>query len=75
MPFSGGPFTPKQASDVRQAIAEERGNNEPFDLCIWGNSDVVAEYEAAGVTWLVEAWGPEDDREVVRGYIAEGPRR
>src|SRR5437870_3109929 len=58
MPFTGAAMTPTTAAQVRDAVAAERATDDPFDLCVWGSADQAAAYEAAGVTWLVEAAGP-----------------
>ncbi|MEY2449235.1 MAG: hypothetical protein QOH79_2711 [Acidimicrobiaceae bacterium] len=73
MPFSGAQMTPADAEDVRDSMARARRSDEPFDICVWGHGDRVAEYEAAGVTWLVYSAGPDDTlAETVRA-IAAGP--
>jgi alkanesulfonate monooxygenase SsuD/methylene tetrahydromethanopterin reductase-like flavin-dependent oxidoreductase (luciferase family) len=73
MPFTGAPMTPPEAAAVRDAVARERGNREPFDLCVWGLPDQVAAYDEAGVTWLVESAAPEDPLADVRARVAAGP--
>lgn len=71
MPFTGAPLTPTQAAEVRAAVTEERGG-EPFDLCVWGPADQSDEFEVSGVTWLVQAAGPEDSLDEWRRIIDEG---
>jgi len=68
-------MTPEQAAEVRDAVADERGNDEPFDLCVWGLADQVASYEGAGVTWLVTGAAPEDPLTDVTRTIGAGPQR
>ena len=68
-------MTPEQAAEVRDAVADERGNDEPFDLCVWGLADQVASYEGAGVTWLVTGAAPEDPLADVTRTIGAGPQR
>ena len=75
MPFTGAPMTPAAAEQVRDAVRAERGNDEPFDLCVWGLADQSAAYEAAGVSWLVQAAGPEDAVSDVSRTITSGPPR
>ena len=72
MPFTGQPMTPKQANDVRDTVQQERGNDS-FDLCVWGDPQHADEYEAAGVTWLVQGASPEDPAAAVLQWIAAGP--
>lgn len=74
MPFTGAPLTPQQAEEVRHAVSAERGNDD-FDLCVWGDAGQAGSYESAGVTWLVDADGPEDPLEDRRRAIAAGPPR
>jgi len=75
MPFTGAPLTPAEAAQVRDAVARERASGEPFDLCVWGAADQAADFEAAGVSWLVHAAGPDDPLVDVRRVIAGGPSR
>jgi alkanesulfonate monooxygenase SsuD/methylene tetrahydromethanopterin reductase-like flavin-dependent oxidoreductase (luciferase family) len=77
MPFKpGGPFTPSEAAQVRDLVAAERASDAPFDICLWGSPDRVADYEAAGVTWLVGvSAGPDGRIADVRRAIAAGPSR
>ncbi len=75
MPFTGAPLTVDQAVDAHNIVASERPGNKPFDLCVWGHADLAADYQAAGVTWLVNAWEPEDDVTSTRRAIAAGPPR
>ena len=74
-PFSGAALTPAQAAQVRDTVTRERGTDEPFDLCVWGFADQAAEYEAAGVSWLIESAGPEDMLADVQRTIGAGPPR
>ena len=74
MPFTGAPMTPDQAGAAHAAVAAERGDTD-FDLCVWGDLDHAADYEAAGVTWLVDAPGPDTPLPTVRSAIADGPPR
>jgi len=75
MPFTGAPMTPTEAAHVRDAVEGERGTDEPFDLCVWGLADQAAEYEAAGVSWLIESAGPEDTLADTTRTISAGPPR
>jgi len=75
MPFTGSLVTPREAAEMRAAVAAARPAGDDFDLCIWGDRDQAAEYEAAGVTWLVDSWGPEDSVADVRRAIVAGPHR
>lgn len=73
MPFTGAPMTVAQAAEVRDAVATERPNADPFDLCVWGAADQAAAYEDAGVTWLVQSAGPEDSLAWLRRTVEAGP--
>ena len=76
IPFKPGPLTPDEAADLRDRVAAHRTTDAPFDVCLWGSADRVAEYEAAGVTWLVDAFfGPEGKLSDAHGHIAAGPAR
>jgi alkanesulfonate monooxygenase SsuD/methylene tetrahydromethanopterin reductase-like flavin-dependent oxidoreductase (luciferase family) len=75
MPFAGGPMTPEQAADVRAAVAAERPGDDPFDLCAWGPAEQAADFEEAGVTWLIWSAGPEESIADIRAEIEAGPPR
>ena len=72
VPFTGAAMTPEQAFDVRETVERQRGS-VPFDLCLWGEASRAAEYEAAGVTWLMQSGGPEDSARDALAWIAAGP--
>jgi alkanesulfonate monooxygenase SsuD/methylene tetrahydromethanopterin reductase-like flavin-dependent oxidoreductase (luciferase family) len=72
-PFTGAALTPDQAAEVRERVARERGWDEPYELCVWGSGDHVSQFDAAGVTWLLQAYGPDDDLGEVQRAIAAGP--
>ncbi len=72
-PFTGAPMTPAAALQVRTAVAAERGIDQPFDLCVWGSADESAAYDAAGVSWLLQAYRPEDSLSDTRRTITAGP--
>ena len=73
MPFKPEPMTPDEAAQLRDLVATERTSDGPFDVCVWGSADRAADYEAAGVTWLVAAQGPDAPIDDVRRAIAAGP--
>ena len=74
MPFKPEPLTPDDAARLRDLVAAERTTDEPFDVCVWGAADRAADYEAAGVTWLIDAFvGPDAPLSEVRRAIAAGP--
>lgn len=75
MPFTGAAMTPDQAAEVHDAVAEAKGGDESFDLCVWGLADRASEYEAAGVTWLVNAADPEESLDEWSQVVAAGPPR
>jgi alkanesulfonate monooxygenase SsuD/methylene tetrahydromethanopterin reductase-like flavin-dependent oxidoreductase (luciferase family) len=72
MPFTGAVMTPGQAADIREAVRCERGP-EPFDLCVWGDAARSDEFAAAGVTWLVQGWSPEESAANVLSRVQAGP--
>ena len=74
MPFTGAAMSPAAAGEVRRAVGGERGN-EDFDLCVWGAADEADAFEAAGVTWLLQAVGPDDSADDMRQLIDAGPPR
>lgn len=73
MPFTGAAMTPDEAGQVREAVARERGNDDPFDLCVWGFAEQASAYEAAGVTWLVHAAAPDDPLAAAQRTVTAGP--
>lgn len=75
MPFTGAAMSPEQAAEVRDAVARERGDDASFDLCLWGVPDQAADYGAAGVTWLVQSFGPEQPLADARRIVTAGPPR
>lgn len=71
------PVTPDDVREMLAIVRELRETDEPFDVLMWvlsGTTASAAEYEAAGVTWIVESASGEagwlDD---VRGVIDAGP--
>jgi alkanesulfonate monooxygenase SsuD/methylene tetrahydromethanopterin reductase-like flavin-dependent oxidoreductase (luciferase family) len=73
-PFSpAGLLTPADAEQLRRDVAHARGN-DTFDLCVAGQQSRARDYEAAGVTWLVESFLPDEPMDEVRRSIASGPR-
>ena len=76
MPFKPEPITPDEAAQLRDLVAAQRTTDAPFDVCVWGSPDRAAEYEAAGVTWLIDAFvGPDTPISDVQRAIAAGPSR
>lgn len=72
MPFTGAAMSPAAAAEVRRAVTAERGD-EAFDLCVWGPADEADAFAAAGVTWLLQASGPDDSANEMRRLIDGGP--
>jgi alkanesulfonate monooxygenase SsuD/methylene tetrahydromethanopterin reductase-like flavin-dependent oxidoreductase (luciferase family) len=70
-----GPLTPDNIRELRKAIERERGSDTPFDICIHGPHEQAAEFEAAGVTWFMDSFLPEEPLADVRRIIEQGPRR
>ena len=72
------PVTPDDVREMLAIVRELRDTDEPFDVLMWvisGTTASTSEYEAAGVTWIIESASGEagwlDD---VRGVIDDGPR-
>lgn len=74
MPFQLGGFTPDTAAQARAAVADARGGDDGFDLCLWGTGP-AEDFEAAGVTWLVQSFAPEEPVDSAARVIAAGPPR
>jgi alkanesulfonate monooxygenase SsuD/methylene tetrahydromethanopterin reductase-like flavin-dependent oxidoreductase (luciferase family) len=70
-----GPLTPDNVRELRAAIEQERASNEPFDICLHGPREHARGYEAAGVTWLMESFLPEEPLDEVQRVIERGPHR
>jgi hypothetical protein len=77
------PFGPDDVRALRAEIGrirdgaakgDDHTDGEPFDVCVAGPRHRASDYEDAGVTWLVEAFGPEEPLPDVRRLIADGPR-
>ena len=72
-PFAPDGLTPDNVRELRDAIQRERGNDEPFDVCLHGPKERAREFEAAGVTWFMESFFPEEPLAEVRAIIERGP--
>ncbi|MDQ1481489.1 MAG: hypothetical protein QOI44_2350, partial [Actinomycetota bacterium] len=70
-----GPLTPDNVRELRAAIERERTSDEPFDICLHGPREHARGYEAAGVTWYMESFFPEEPLDDVRRIIERGPDR
>ena len=75
MPFRPDvPLSPDEAARLRELVAAERTTEAAFDVCLWGAADRAADYEAAGVTWLIDlSAGPEGPFSEVQRAVAAGP--
>jgi len=77
----GVDLSPSEIADVRRFIRDQWDEDTPYDVVVDGtttNADdtsVVAEYEAAGATWWLEArdWDTSEDELMAR--IRSGPPR
>jgi len=73
MPFKpNGPMTPDDVRHLRARVGDLRGNT-PFEVCLHGPSDWIADYEAAGVTWWCQDFFWHEPRDEVRALVAAGP--
>jgi alkanesulfonate monooxygenase SsuD/methylene tetrahydromethanopterin reductase-like flavin-dependent oxidoreductase (luciferase family) len=70
-----GPLTPDNVRELRAAIERERASDAPFDICLHGPPGRAAEFEAAGVTWFMMSFYPEEPLGEVRSVIERGPQR
>jgi alkanesulfonate monooxygenase SsuD/methylene tetrahydromethanopterin reductase-like flavin-dependent oxidoreductase (luciferase family) len=68
-----GPLTPDNVRELRAAIARERADDAPFDVCLHGRREQAREFEAAGVTWFMESFLPDEPLGEVRRIIERGP--
>jgi alkanesulfonate monooxygenase SsuD/methylene tetrahydromethanopterin reductase-like flavin-dependent oxidoreductase (luciferase family) len=75
IPFTGAPMTPDAAARARDAVAAGRGGDDAFDVCVAGSAERSDAFEAAGVTWLMQAASPEQSPETIRRTITAGPPR
>jgi alkanesulfonate monooxygenase SsuD/methylene tetrahydromethanopterin reductase-like flavin-dependent oxidoreductase (luciferase family) len=64
-----GPVTPDLIRELRDRI----GRTDNFDVVVPGEPANAAAYEAAGVTWLFEAFWAEPPADRARQIIAAGP--
>ena len=72
MPFSGRAFEPGEVAEVIARV----GRTDPgYDVVVWGDGTRARDYEAAGVTWLIESFGPDTPADTVRRVVSEGPPR
>ena len=72
-PFTGSAMSAADAARVREAVAGERRTSDPFDVCVWGDPDDGDAYDAAGVTWLLAALGPDDSLRDAHRVVGAGP--
>jgi alkanesulfonate monooxygenase SsuD/methylene tetrahydromethanopterin reductase-like flavin-dependent oxidoreductase (luciferase family) len=68
-----GPLTPDNVRELRAAITRERATDAPFDICLHGPREQAREFEAAGVTWFMESFLPDEPLSEVRSIIERGP--
>lgn len=70
-----GPMTPDNVLELRAAIERERADGAPFDICLHGPPEQAPEFAAAGVTWFMMSFYPEEPLAEVRRIIERGPPR
>jgi alkanesulfonate monooxygenase SsuD/methylene tetrahydromethanopterin reductase-like flavin-dependent oxidoreductase (luciferase family) len=69
------PFKPESMTpdDVR-AVREKVGRDDPrYDVCVVGQPERAAEFEAAGATWFLEGFWHEGSPADIRRIVAAGP--
>ena len=74
-PFRPDGLTPDNVRELCAAIERERGDDTPFDVCLHGPPEQARDFEAAGATWFMMSFFPEEPRGEVRSIIRHGPRR
>ena len=66
-----GPLRPDDVVELRRRLGKE--DDLSYDVCLHGPQDRAADYEAAGVTWLMLSFGPDEPLDQVRALIKAGP--
>jgi alkanesulfonate monooxygenase SsuD/methylene tetrahydromethanopterin reductase-like flavin-dependent oxidoreductase (luciferase family) len=69
------PLSPDNVRDLRAMIERERTTDTPFDICMHGAQERAPEFAAAGVTWFMESFYPDEPLADVRRIIDRGPPR
>ncbi len=76
-PHGVEPLTPDDVREMLAVVHEQRETDAPFDVAVWvldGTTASAADYEAEGVTWLIEsASGAPGWLDDIRGVIDAGP--
>jgi alkanesulfonate monooxygenase SsuD/methylene tetrahydromethanopterin reductase-like flavin-dependent oxidoreductase (luciferase family) len=75
----GGRLSPAELGTALRYLHEQRSSPGPYDVVIAGplgdvHGEELEAYEAAGVTWWLEAIMPDVELSEVRRRIARGPR-
>ncbi len=70
-----GPLKPDNVRELRAAIERERASEESFDVCLHGPPGQAGAFAAAGVTWFMMSFYPEEPLRDVRAVIERGPQR
>jgi alkanesulfonate monooxygenase SsuD/methylene tetrahydromethanopterin reductase-like flavin-dependent oxidoreductase (luciferase family) len=71
MPFSArGSLEPDEVRMLRERVGRD---DSAYDCVVVGPPERASEYEAAGVTWLIESFWPEAPLDKARATIAAGP--
>jgi len=73
------PVTPDDVREMLAVVRKQRETDAPFDVAVWvlpGTTAGAGDYEAEGVTWLIEsASGAPGLLDDIRGVIEAGPPR
>ena len=80
-PESLGVSTPAELTEMKAYIDEHRKSGDPYDIAAFGiptedpgrMTDTLAEYAAAGVTWLRFGPHPEEDAGDFCDWVRRGP--
>jgi len=73
VPFRPDGLTPDNVRELRAAIERERASDAPFDVCLHGRPEQAADFEAAGATWFMMSFFPEEPLAALRSVIGRGP--
>lgn len=68
-----GPLRPDDVVELRRRLGKE--GDLSYDVCLHGPQDWATDYEAAGVTWLMLSFGPDQPLDEVRSLTGAGPPR
>ena len=76
VPFGvAGRLTPDDVGTLVREVTRHRDDDlPPPDVCVEAPLERADDYEEAGATWLLRAFGPHEPLDEVRGIVESGPR-